>query len=310
MIESIIIILLISTIIILSFKLRKKIEIDQQIFKDYEDIKRKVENATTEYNNIVTKKNIEINHLDEIEQLAKINADKFYEQNIETAKIKIEQYFQKLSEDIEKEKKEYEEDLLLTMEEMSKDASSKIQSKHDEIQELDKILSDLKNKYALIVEKLQKDEEEQYCTIQLDEKEKIEIQKLREIAPYFRNPRPIYKIIWESYYRDATNEMINFLKCSGKSGIYAITNLDNKKMYIGQSNNIGDRLKQHIKCGIGIDTPVNSKLYKSMKEDGVENFSFEVLERCPKEELNEKEKYWISLYQSQTWGYNVTSGGS
>lgn len=67
MIESIIIILLISTIIILSFKLRKKIEIDQQVFKDYEDIKRKIENATTEYNNIVTKKIIEINHLDEIE---------------------------------------------------------------------------------------------------------------------------------------------------------------------------------------------------------------------------------------------------
>lgn len=67
MIESIIIILLISTIIILSFKLRKKIEIDQQVFKDYEDIKIKIENATTEYNNIVTKKIIEINHLDEIE---------------------------------------------------------------------------------------------------------------------------------------------------------------------------------------------------------------------------------------------------
>lgn len=67
MIENIIIILLISTIIILSFKLRKKIEINQQVFKDYEDIKRKIEIVTTEYNNIVEKKNIEINHLDEIE---------------------------------------------------------------------------------------------------------------------------------------------------------------------------------------------------------------------------------------------------
>ena len=40
------------------------------------------------------------------------------------------------------------------MEEMSKDASSKIKSKHDEISELDKILSDLRNKYVLNVAKL------------------------------------------------------------------------------------------------------------------------------------------------------------
>jgi hypothetical protein len=47
-----------------------------------------------------------------------------------------------------------------------------------------------------------------------------------------------------------------------------------------------------------------------MQTYGVWNFTFEVLEECSKEELNEKEKKWIELYQSNTVGYNGTKGGS
>lgn len=65
--------------------------------------------------------------------------------------------------------------------------------------------------------------------------------------------------------------------------------------YIGQAVNIADRFKQHIKCGLGIDAP-QTKLYKAMLEDGVENFRFEVIEKCEQSELNDKEKYWIDFY--------------
>jgi hypothetical protein len=62
----------------------------------------------------------------------------------------------------------------------------------------------------------------------------LEINRLREIAPYFRNARAIYKIIWESYYRNNTTEMINRILGSGiHSGIYRITDLTNQKIYIG-----------------------------------------------------------------------------
>ena len=43
-------------------------------------------------------------------------------------------------------------------------------------------------------------------------------------------------------------------------------------------------------------------------EDGLESFSFELLEECSRDELNEKEKYYISLYQSDKYGYNSNSG--
>ena len=51
----------------------------------------------------------------------------------------------------------------------------------------------------------------------------------------------------------------------------------------------GKRWKDHAKCGLGIDTPASNKLYKAMLEDGLYNFSFELLEKCSRDELNEKE---------------------
>ena len=54
----------------------------------------------------------------------------------------------------------------------------------------------------------------------------------------------------------------------------------------------------------------NNKLYIAMFKDGVENFSFELLEKCDKNELNEREIYWIDFYRSQEHGYNMTKGGS
>jgi len=45
-----------------------------------------------------------------------------------------------------------------------------------------------------------------------------------------------------------------------------------------------------------------------MMEDGLENFSFEILEQCERDYLNEKEKYYISLYQSDKYGYNSNAG--
>ena len=146
--------------------------------------------------------------------------------------------------------------------------------------------------------------------ILLNKTDLIEIGKLNEIAPYFRNPRAIYKIIWESYYRNPTNEMINRVLGAGVHiGIYKITNINNHRIYIGQSADISSRWKDHIKCGLGIDAPSN-KLYTAMQQEGVENFMFELLEECERAQLNERESYWIDFYQSQDYGYNMTRGNT
>lgn len=86
-------------------------------------------------------------------------------------------------------------------------------------------------------------------------------------------------------------------------GIYRIINKISGKTYVGQSNNIERRFVEHkYKTGTAIDNAI--------QKYGADNFSFEVLEECTLEELNEKEKFWIAYYNTYSgFGYNLTAGG-
>ena len=90
-------------------------------------------------------------------------------------------------------------------------------------------------------------------------------------------------------------------------GIYKIENMINHKVYIGQSRNISERWRAHRTRSQTEDT----HLYRSIREYGLENFTFTIIEECLIEELNDKEKYWIRYYDSNNpdKGYNQTIGG-
>lgn len=90
--------------------------------------------------------------------------------------------------------------------------------------------------------------------------------------------------------------------------IYKITNRVNNKVYIGQTRfTIEHRFKQHINKANR--TKVICPLHKAIKKYGAENFKIESLEEVPFEKLNEREMYWISVYNSFKSGYNATIGG-
>ena len=139
--------------------------------------------------------------------------------------------------------------------------------------------------------------------------DKKDIQLLQNIQLQFSHPRVISKLIWQTYFQPlAKQQFIMILGNTTRCGIYKITNLLNNKCYIGQSVDIYKRWCDHCKCGCGMDTPKNNKLYAAMLEDGLENFTFELLEECPREELNKKESFYINLYESNDYGYNTTKG--
>ena len=95
--------------------------------------------------------------------------------------------------------------------------------------------------------------------------------------------------------------------------IYKITNLINNKIYIGQTNiTIEERFKQHIYNSFNhkqnkdeYDYPV----HRAIRKYGKENFTIEILEECPQEQLNEKEREYIMQFNSYNLGYNATLGG-
>lgn len=92
-------------------------------------------------------------------------------------------------------------------------------------------------------------------------------------------------------------------------GIYKITNRINGKIYIGQSIDIQYRWKQHLKA-LNDNKYSHLKIYQAFKKYGIENFSFEIIEQCTENDLDEREKYWIKYYDSYNSGYNMTIGGT
>jgi group I intron endonuclease len=129
---------------------------------------------------------------------------------------------------------------------------------------------------------------------------------LREVAKLLRDSEPLNKVIWKVYYENAYTDMVGrILGKQAHTGIYKITNLTNGMCYVGQAANVADRWKQHIKRGIGADPPTRNKLYPAMLAIGVENFSFELIEECSRDELNEKEQFWQEYFKAKEFGYSI-----
>ena len=136
-----------------------------------------------------------------------------------------------------------------------------------------------------------------------------DIKKLEKVKMELAKPRILSMLIWQTYWQPlAKVKFPIILKDKTKMGIYKITNIETNECYIGQAVDIYKRWNQHCKAGLGIDTPPGNKLYKAIQEYGLQNFTFEILLECNRDELNEKEKYFISLYQADTYGYNGNIG--
>ena len=237
-----------------------------------------------------------------------------YQKSFDLMQEKLSQAAEKEADKFQEAQKIAEEEYLKTLEDIAMETAAALASKREEVKIAEQQLATLRAKTDAAIAAAKREEEKlleiDKYKILVSELDLLEINRLREIAPYFRNARAIYKIIWESYYRNLTTEMINRVVGAGEhTGIYKLTNLKNQKVYIGQASNISERFKQHIKCGLGIDTP-NNMLYTAMITDGVENFTFEVLEECERGQLNDREKYYIDFYRAQEYGYNMSRGGA
>ena len=83
-------------------------------------------------------------------------------------------------------------------------------------------------------------------------------------------------------------------------GIYKITN-PNNKIYIGQSVDIKKRFKQYSSLS---QTKLQKKLHYSFQKYGIKNHTFEIIEECKVELLNERERYWQDYYNVLENGLN------
>ena len=84
------------------------------------------------------------------------------------------------------------------------------------------------------------------------------------------------------------------------TGIYKITHLPTRQVYIGQSEQIFTRWYTH--------SQQKDKDWHADLREHPENYSFQIVEICEKEQLNEREAAWIKKENSYLEGLNRTCG--
>lgn len=264
------------------------------------------------YNSLKQKENEILINIDKQMSILN-NVNKTIETNLQNQKQlsakAFENYCDLLDNEYEKQVQEYEQ-----LCNVLNSSYEKLQL--NKIEELQKVQDELeaakKTRAAIIAAQVKEKEiKEQlsfYC-LKAKEVELSDIKILEKIKGQLNNPRILSMLIWQTYWQKPMTTLCNnVLGSTTVCGIYKITNQLTGECYIGQAVDIATRWKQHAKCGLGIDTPVNNKLYKAIQEYGIWNFSWELIEKCNALELNQKEKYYIELYQAYAFGYNSNTG--
>ena len=263
--------------------------------------------------NIITLSKSQQNYesvLKKLEEQAQTAADTFYNDKMNLANEKINNAMEKLAERYKIAEQEYENEYLETLKEFSSAYLITTDQQKNEIETAKNILLDLQNKIDVAVEANKRSELERnkkdFYKLVLSEEDIKEIKHLRSVVPYLRNAEALNKVIWKAYYEKPYTDLIGRVIGSAvKTGIYKITNLENGMCYVGQAANIADRWRQHIKRGIGAETPTRNKLYPAMLSFGVENFTFEIIEECDRSVLNDREDYWQEFFKAKEFGYSI-----
>lgn len=100
-----------------------------------------------------------------------------------------------------------------------------------------------------------------------------------------------------------------------KHYIYCYTNRITNRKYVGQTNNILRRKREHKSNSYNKNSAeYNLLFHKKIRQYGEENFDFQILETIDTDniqEVNELEQYWIDKLDTfvEKNGYNLTLGG-
>lgn len=309
LIISIILIIVSILILIYALSLSKKTHIyNQEIDKQNQQLEKINQKNKKEYENILSSIELQKQRLDDAEHAALIavNGQK------ELSQKAYENYCLSLEQAYDEKEKEYSQavDRLNTSYEKTQfeiiDKLNQAQADLDRVQ-----ATRTAALQAQLKEKEIKDNKDNF-RLNISEASKKDIRLLKSIQPDITNSIVIDKIIWSNYYQPLAKT--KFPQIIGKAtacGIYKITSLTTGAPYIGQSSDCCDRWKQHCKNALGVGNVVNeNKLYKAMKEEGLYNFTFEMLEECDRSVLDEKEKYYIKLYQAYDFGLNGNRGNN
>ena len=309
-----VIISLITIFLIDFFVFRKKrqlkYELDQKTINLNNKLKEQLQTYQLELTRLETQREGLLKTISDLELTAQQSGEALLHKNLELANEKFAQATKNMESQYAKAENEYQQEYLSVLSDCSTSLTMELSSKRESLQKLNIEIEDMRARIASAVEEAKREQEKKdninFYRLNLSEQDLKEINILRDATELLRNSEPINKVIWKVYYEKPYTDLIGRVVSSGvHCGIYKITNLENQMCYVGQAVNIADRWKQHIKRGIGAEPVTRNKLYPAMIEYGVENFTFEILEECDRDKLNDLEDYWQDFYKAKEFGYSI-----
>ena len=251
---------------------------------------------------------------------------------LQTQRERAKNYEAGLRELAEKTAKTYEQDLMKIADTRVAEAKQKMENEakkqHEELMvqlgtkaaEMNEQLSALTEsinaysaKQAAINEAIMRqralEEQQDFYRVCLGPEAANDVEILNAARRNLKKPEIIDKIIYDNYIGKPVLEMIKrVLQNTTCSGIYKITCIKTGEIYIGRSTDIKSRWQQHCKSAFNCGTIAHSLLHTKMKQYGIEQFTFELVEQVPKDQLSEREKFYINFYQTKETGLNERNG--
>ena len=299
------------------------------LFYKSNQIKKQKNNQQQQYQsqlkNQIHKLEIDRNDLINSQIKKKGQLHKEYIQYEECLRNELNQKINKRNEELQNYFNKSQENIDLKIQQAKKESSKEIEDIHLDLvniresaqkqkQQIQYELNELKSSLNAGIEARRREQQEKekinFYKLNINDADLSDVKMLENLKVSFHKPVVLSKLIWTQYFQKQMTQLCD--RVLGKKticGIYKITNLLTDQCYIGQSVNISDRWKQHCKCGLGIEASSTNSLYNAMQKDGVWNFTFELLEEIHQRHLlNDKESFWIDMYQSNKFGYNGTRG--
>lgn len=239
---------------------------------------------------------------EQLRDMALTNAKRYEETLMNIAKDKVEA-------EQEKMQKAAQESFEKAMAEMDVQA----EAARAQIEILTKEIAEYSAKQTAINEAILRqralEEQQDFYRVCLGPEAANDVEILKEARRNLKKPEIIDKIIYDNYIAKPVLEMIKrVLQNTTCSGIYKITCIKTGEIYIGKSVDIKSRWQQHCKSAFNCGTIAHSLLHTKMKQYGIENFTFELVEQVPKEQLSEREKFYIDFYKTKETGLNERNG--
>lgn len=251
-----------------------------------------------------------LNSISDLEKQAQEAGQKMLAQNLELANSNFEHQAEALAQQFQEHTETAQAEYLNTIKELSEQVAAELQAHREELVLLEQAIAD---KQAIVTAAVaaskraaKMEAEQNFYRLNLSQEDLNEISHLREVLPHLRDSEPLNKVIWKVYYEKPYTDLVGRVVGTGiHTGIYRITNTKNNMCYVGQAANIAERWRQHIKRGIGAEAPTRNKLYPAMLSFGVENFTFEIIEECDRDNLNDREDYWQDYFHAKDFGYSI-----